>query len=63
MDLTAAALTGGWGSNVRLAAETVCDTKECRFQFFAAGYIAAGEDIIYNYGDFAISFGWEEFGL
>ena len=31
--------------------------------FFADGYIVAGEEIIYNYGSFAISSGWEEFGL
>ena len=36
-----------WGpSNMRVAAETVCDSKECRFPFFAAGDIAAEEDII-----------------
>ena len=48
---------------MRVAAETVCDTKECRFHFFAAGDIAAGEDIIYNYGGFAISSSWASFGL
>ena len=49
--------------NIRVAAETGCDAKECRFHSFAAGYISAGEEIIYNYGAFAISSGWAEFGL
>ena len=53
----------GGSSNIRVAAETGCDAKECRFHFFTAGYIAAGEENIYDYGDFAISSGWEEFGL
>ena len=30
---------------------------------FQAGDIAVGKEIIYNYGDFAISSGWAEFGL
>ena len=30
-------------SNMRMAAETGCDAKACRFHFFAAGDIAAGE--------------------
>ena len=39
---------------MRVYAETVCDAKEGSFQFFAAGYIAAGEEIIfYSYGAFA----------
>ena len=50
-------------SNMRLAAETVCDAKDCRFHFFATGYIVAGKGIIYNYGSFAMSSGWGEFGL
>ena len=45
------------GPSMRVATETVFDTKDCRFQFFVAGYIAAGEEIIYNYGAFAISSG------
>ena len=53
----------GGPSNMRVDAETGCDAKECRFQFFEAGEIAAGEEIIYNYGVFAISSGWAEFGL
>ena len=43
---------------MRVAADTGFDTKECRLHFFAAGYIAAGNGIIYNYGDFAIILGW-----
>ena len=31
--------------------------------FFSAGDIAAGEAIVYYYGDFSISSGWAEFGL
>ena len=42
---------------MRETAETGCDAKECRFHFFADGDVAAGEDIFYNYGDFAISSG------
>ena len=45
-------------SDIRVAADTGCDAKECRFHFFAAGDIAAGEEIIYNFGAFAISSGW-----
>ena len=37
--------------------------EECRFHSFAAGEIAVGEDIIYNYRAFAISSGWAEFIL
>ena len=37
------------GSNMRVAVETGCDAKECMFHFFAAGDIATGEEIIYNY--------------
>ena len=48
---------------MRVDAETVFDAKEFRFHFFAPGYIALGEDIIYNYGSFVISSGWAEFGL
>ena len=44
-------------SNTRLVAETVCDAKECRFHFFANGGISVGEEIIFNYGPFAISSG------
>ena len=50
-------------SNMRVDAETECDTKEWRFRFFASGDTAAGEKIIYNYGAFVISSGWVEFGL
>ena len=50
-------------SNTRMAAETGCDAREYRFNFFVAGDISAEEEIIYNYGDFAISSGWAEFGL
>ena len=56
MYITAVVLMGG-GSNRRVAAETGCDEKECRFHFFAAGDIAAGEEIIYNDGAFEISSG------
>ena len=31
---------------MRVAVETVCDARECRFHFFAARYIAAMEEII-----------------
>ena len=31
--------------------------------FFWAGYIAVGEEIIYNYGAFVIISGWAEFGF
>ena len=62
MGITATALTGG-PSNMRMDAETGCDAKECMFRFFAASVIAAGREIIYNYGYFAISSVWEEFGL
>ena len=51
------------GNNMRVAVERGCDAKECSFNFFAAGENATGEDIIYNYRDFAISSVWEEFGL
>ena len=51
------------GRNMRVAVETVCNAKDCRFHFFVAGDIAMGEDVIYNYGDFAISSVWEDFGL
>ena len=47
----------GGPSNIRVEVETGCDAKECRFHFFAAGDIAAGEENIYNYGAFAISSG------
>ena len=47
----------GGPSNMRVDVETGCDAKECRFHFFEAGYIAAEEEIIYNYGAFAISSG------
>ena len=50
-------------SNMRVSTETGFDEKECRFNFFAAGDIAAGEDIIYSYRAFEISSGWAEFGL
>ena len=48
---------------MRVAAETRCDAKECRFHFFVGGDIAAGEEIIYNYGAFTIISGWAVFGL
>ena len=48
---------------MRVAAETGCDAKECRFHFFAAGYISDMGGIIYNYGAFVISSRWAEFGL
>ena len=48
---------------MRVATETGYDAKDFRFHFFAAGEIAAGEEIICNYGAFAISFCWAEFGL
>ena len=56
---------GAYGgvSNMRVAAETGCDAKECRFHFFAAGYISDMGGIIYNYGAFVISSRWAEFGL
>ena len=53
----------GGPSNIRVAAETRFVAKECRFHFFAAGVIAAGYDILYNYRSFVISSGWAEFGL
>ena len=53
----------GGPSNIRVDAEAGCDTKERRFYFFAAGDIVEGTDIIQNYGTFAISSGWAEFGL
>ena len=37
--------------------------KIVQVPFFAAGDIAAGEEIIYNYGDFAIGSGWAKFGM
>ena len=39
---------GAYGvpSNMRAPAETGCDGKDCRFHFFAAGEIVAGEVII-----------------
>ena len=53
----------GGPSDTRVVVETGCDAKECRFHFFAAEDIAAGEEIICNYGAFVISSIWEEFGL
>ena len=37
--------------------------KIVQFPFFADGDIAAGEEIIYNYRAFTISYIWVEFGL
>ena len=56
---------GAYGgvSHMRVAVETICDAKECRFHLFVAGDIAAGEEIIYNYRAFAVSSSWTEFGL
>ena len=48
---------------MRVAVETVCDAKEFRFHFFATGYIAAGEYIVYNYRLFSISSGLAKFRL
>ena len=42
-------------SNMRVSVEIGCDSKECRFQFFLAGYIAAGEDIITITGPLQLS--------
>ena len=33
-------------SNMKLDVETECETKECRFHFFASGDTVAGEEII-----------------
>ena len=66
MDLDNVSYCNGsyWGTiNTRVAEETGCDAKEFRFHFFAAGDIAAGEEIIYNYRAFVVSSGWAEFGL
>ena len=50
-------------SNTRVAEEMGCDAMECRFHFFAAGDIAAGEEIICDYSAFAITSGWAQFDL
>ena len=50
-------------SNTRVTTDTGCDAKECRLHFFVAGEIEEGEEIICNYGAFAISSVWTEFGL
>ena len=55
--------TYGPPSNMRVSADTGCNLKDFRLHFLADGDIAAGEEINYNYGAFAISYGWEEFGL
>ena len=48
---------------MRVDEDTGCDAKECRFQFFLSEEIAAGEEIIFNYGAFVISSGCAESGL
>ena len=53
----------GGPNNMRVAADTGCDAKERRFYFFADRDIEAGEEIIYNYGEFVISSVWAEFVL
>ena len=37
--------------------------KGLQVTFFAVGYIAEGEGIIYKYWDFEIISGWADFGL
>ena len=56
---------GAYGppSNMRVSADTGCNLKEFRLHFLADGDIATGEEINYNYGAFAISSDWAEFGL
>ena len=57
--------TGAYGgpSYTRVAENTGCDVKECRFHFFVAVDISAGEEIIYNCGDLTMSSVWAKFGL
>ena len=35
----------------------------CRSNYFAMRDIDAGEELMCNYSEFALPFGWEEFGL
>ena len=43
---------------MRVDTEIVFDAKDCRFHFFVVGYIAEGEEIIYDYGAFTIRSVW-----
>ena len=53
----------GGPSNTRVAEDTGCDSKECRFHFFATEDIAVGEEIVCNYSSFSDGSGWAKFGL
>ena len=53
----------GGPSNTRVAEDTGCDSKECRFHFFATEDIAVGEEIVCNYSSFSDGSGWARFSI